>query len=81
VASIRDALSHRLNKGRWLSSPGCASRMRHWLANLRRQALAWLGWTGEHELLDAFDRLLEAGVVPVGRRIQSGNRDGCSKTP
>jgi hypothetical protein len=65
VASIRDELGHRLATGRWRSSP--APRMRHWLRNLRRHALARLGWTGEHGLLAAFDRLLEAGVVAVGR--------------
>jgi hypothetical protein len=54
--------------------------MRHWLANLRRHALAWLGWTKEHELLGAFDRLLEAGVVPVGRAIQSDNRSAYCPT-
>jgi hypothetical protein len=41
--------------------------MRHWLRNVRRHALAWLGWTPPYELLDAFDRLLAAGVVAVGR--------------
>jgi hypothetical protein len=81
VASIRKELSHRLDNGRWLGSPPCASRMRHWLANLRRHALAWLGWTKEDGLLDAFDRLLEAGVVPVGRPIQPGNRDVFGKPP
>jgi hypothetical protein len=48
--------------------------MRHWLRNLRRQALAWLGFEGEHGLVAAFDRLVEAGVVPVGRAIQTENR-------
>ena len=76
VASIRCELAHRLDTGRWLGSPACASGMRHWLSHLRRHALAWLGWTEEHGLLDAFDRLLAAGVVPVGRAIQTGNRIG-----
>ena len=64
VAWIRDELGHRLESGRWRRSP--APRMRHWLRNLRRQALARLGWTQGHGLLDAFDRLLDEGVVPVG---------------
>jgi len=64
VAWIRDELGHRLEHGRWRRSP--APRMRHWLRNVRRHALAWLGWTQMHGLLDAFDRLLAAGVVPVG---------------
>lgn len=65
VASIRDEIGHRLEHGRWRCSP--APRMRHWLRNLRRHALARLGWSAPHELLDAFDRLLAAGVVAVGR--------------
>lgn len=81
VSAIRRELGHRLERGRWLP-PGAGSpsrpRLRHWLTHLRRQALAWLGWTQEAQLLAAFDRLLEAGVVPVGRAIQSGNGIGFS---
>jgi hypothetical protein len=64
VAWIRDELGHRLEHGRWRHSP--APRMRHWLRNVRQHALAWLGWTEMDGLLDAFDRLLAAGVVPMG---------------
>jgi len=69
LASIRDELRARLETGRWRSQP--ASRMRHWLGHLRRQALAWLGWTHEQALLVGFERLLVAGVVAVGRPIQT----------
>lgn len=65
VAWIREELAHRLECGRWRRPPG--SRMRHWLRNLRRHALAWRGWREGQRLLDAFDRLLAAGWVPVGR--------------
>ena len=68
VAWIRDELGHRLEHGRWRSSP--TARLRHWLHNLRRHALARWGWTEPHELVDAFDRLLAAGVVAVGRTIE-----------
>ena len=75
VGSMRRELRHRLEQGRWLSR-GETSRKRHWLRNLRRQALAWLGWSDEDALVGAFDRLLEATVVAVGRTIQSENRFG-----
>jgi hypothetical protein len=65
VGCIREELAHRLECGRWRRPPG--ARMRHWLCNLRRYALAWLGWREGQSLLDAFDRLLAAGRVPVGR--------------
>jgi hypothetical protein len=65
--------------GRWLpAAAGSPSRprLRHWLSHLRRQALAWLGWTEEDRLLAAFDHLVEAGRIPVGRAIQTENRFG-----
>ncbi|MEW6490456.1 MAG: hypothetical protein AB1578_21410 [Thermodesulfobacteriota bacterium] len=74
VAWIREELAHRVETGRWRSAP--AARMRHWLGNLRRQALARLGWTPEHALVAAFDRLLAAGVVAVSRAMGSDNRRG-----
>jgi len=76
VESIRLELHHRLERGQWLGSGPSGSRMRYWLRNLRRQALAWLGWGGETGPFAAFDRLLEMGIVPVGRAIQSENRLG-----
>lgn len=74
AACVRFHLAHRLDTGRW-SAPTArdTSRMRHWLTNLRRQALAWFGWTQEPGLLAAFDRLAGMGVVPIGRAIQRGN--------
>jgi len=76
VASIRSELEHRLEKGRWRESRPNMSRFRHWLGNLRRQALAGLGWQEEQGLAAAFDRLLKAGVVPVGRTIHTENHIG-----
>jgi len=72
VGWIREELEYRLERARWRSVP--TPRMRHWLRNLRRHALAWLGWTEPGGLLDAFDRLFAAGVVAVGRTIEIGNR-------
>jgi len=81
VSAIRRELEHRLERARWLpastDSPS-RPRLRHWLRHLRRQALAWLGWTEAAQLLAAFDRLLEAGVIPVGRAIQRGDEIGSS---
>jgi hypothetical protein len=51
--------------------------MRHWLKNLRRQAMALFGLTGEDSLLAAFDRLVAGGVVAVGRAIQTAKRLPC----
>jgi hypothetical protein len=76
VESIRLELRHRLEQGRWPSTQGGASRKWYWLRNLRRQALAWFGWADEDGLVCAFDRLVEAGVVPVGRAIRTENRIG-----
>jgi hypothetical protein len=44
---IREHLHVRLSQGRWPLSPLARSRLRHWLANLKRQVLARLthGWT------------------------------------
>lgn len=70
VAAIRDELHHRLTGGQWPRAP--TPRRRHWLRNLRRQALAWVGWTADQGLLAAFDQLLAAGVVAVGRAMQTG---------
>lgn len=78
VGSIWSQLAHRLFTQRWLGSPPGASRMRHWLKNLRRHALAWLGWAGDKRLLAAFVRLVKESVVPVGRAIQTDKRAGVS---
>lgn len=79
VAAVREVLAHRLQQGRrrpaGTDGPS-RPRWRHWLAHLRRQALAFWGWTEASGLLAAFDRLLAAGAVPVGRAIQSGNGIG-----
>jgi hypothetical protein len=43
--------------------------MRHWLANLKRQAIAHLTDTWKDGLLASFDRLLAIGCVPVSRSM------------
>jgi len=41
--------------------------MRHWMANLARQAIAHLTETWKEGLIAAFGRLLAIGCVPVSR--------------
>lgn len=82
VSAIRQELGHRLERGRWPPATAASPsrpRLRHWLAHLRRQALAFWGWTEPGLLLAAFDRLLAAGAIPVGRAIQSAH--GISPNP
>lgn len=64
AATIRSHLAKRIATGRW---PCRASRQRHWLAALRRKALAHLGLDWLRRLVPAFDRLLHLHIVPVSR--------------
>jgi hypothetical protein len=64
TATIRSHLAKRIATGRWLCR---ASRGRHWLAALRRKALAHLGLDWLRGLIPAFDRLLHLRIVPVSR--------------
>lgn len=55
--TIRRTLSYRLKGKRW--PRGCiASRARHWLRGLKRNAVAFFGLPGLDDLMAAFDRLL-----------------------
>lgn len=66
IDMIRSCLSHRLLYGRWDPDIG-KSRQRHWLSALKRKAMAFFGLC--HDLLSAFDRLIEKGEIPVSRGI------------
>jgi len=59
---IRDHLHHRLSQGRWPPSALSRSRLRHWLANLKRQILARLTNTWTRGLWAGFEALLFRGV-------------------
>ncbi|WP_155325289.1 hypothetical protein [Desulfosarcina ovata] len=66
IHTILDCLHQRVSSGRW--NPELPkSRQRHWLAALKRKALAYFGiginW------LDAFSRLVNMGRIPVSRAI------------
>lgn len=59
----------RITTGRWPASSLLPSRMRHWLANLKRNALAHLTSSWNEGLIAAFDRLLDMRFVPVSRSM------------
>jgi hypothetical protein len=65
--TIRALLALRITTGGWHPSPLSPSRMRHWMANLARQAIAHLTETWKEGLIAAFDRLLGMRFVPVSR--------------
>jgi hypothetical protein len=68
IEAIRSSIRHRLEKNRWVSAIS-RSRGLHWLKALKRKSRAYLGESFGGDLLEAFDRLLEMGKVPVSRSI------------
>jgi len=70
IETIRESLGQRLRKGRWPSGSS-GSRRRHWLKALIRNAVAFLGNAWKNALMEAFDRLICLGVIPVSRSIKS----------
>jgi hypothetical protein len=68
IETIRTIIGDLLEKrpaGRGVSR----TRSAHWLGALRRKTKAYLGDPFGHRLLEAFDRLMEMGKIPVGRSI------------
>jgi hypothetical protein len=66
IAKIRSCLFASLfsdNRSKDLSG----SRQRHWLAALKRKSMAFFS-VREH-LMDAFERLMKMGQIPVSRAI------------
>jgi hypothetical protein len=68
AASIRRRLDFRIRTGSW-PVDSITNRCRHWLAALKRNAVVILGITWGKQLVAAFDRLTEMGLVPVGRTV------------
>lgn len=64
ILTIRTSLFERIVKGRYLAGVS-RSRQRHWLNGLVRNTAAYFGNTWNNRLLEAFDRLLGMGRVPV----------------
>jgi hypothetical protein len=68
VESIRSSIACRLKTGRW--PPGSSrSRQGHWLRSLRRKIQAHLKQRWIDGPVAGFDRLIEDGIIPVGRSI------------
>ena len=68
IRTVRLGLFERIVKGRYLSGLS-RSRQRHWLNGLVRNTAAHLGNTWNKRLLEAFDRLLDMGKVPVSSSV------------
>jgi len=76
VSTIRSSIATRLQTGRW--PPGISrSRAGHWLRSLKQKTAAHLGqgWLGER-LLEAFDRLIFLGKIPVSRSFKAVLKPG-----
>ena len=67
--TIRTLLALRITTSRWLRSSLSLSRMRHWLANLKRHALAHLTDSWKEGLIAAFAALIAMRIVPVSRSM------------
>jgi hypothetical protein len=68
VATVRQSIVERLEKGRW--PPGCnTARGRHWLRGLRRQVRTHLGMSYAERLAEGFAELLRRGVGAVCRAV------------
>jgi len=64
IATIRSSVSKRIGEGRYLSGLS-RSRQRHWLKALIKNTMAYLGQGFKDRLLEAFDRVVDMGKVPV----------------
>jgi len=68
VATVRQSVVERLEKGRW--PPGCnTARGRHWLRGLRRQVRTHLGMSYAERLAEGFAELVRRGVGAVSRAV------------
>ena len=67
-ATIRSAIMHRINTGKWPSG-SAKSRQRHWLCKLKRQVKAHLTEEWKNSLIAAFDYIVKQGRIPVSRSI------------
>ena len=69
IETIRSSIGQRIGTGRW---PVGSSRVRqgHWLRALIRNAVAYFGNAAKSRLLEAFDRLIGLGIIPVSRAIE-----------
>lgn len=68
VATVRQCVLHRLEKGRWPPNSN-PPRQRHWLRALRRQVRTHLGMGYAERLGEGFAELLRRGVCAVSRAV------------
>lgn len=68
IEAIRSSIRHRLETHRWVCGIS-RSRGLHWLKALKRKSRAYPGESFAEDLLEAFDRLLKMGKIPVSRSI------------
>jgi hypothetical protein len=68
VATVRQCLIDRLEKGRWPPGFNCA-RGRHWLRGLRRQVRTRLGMSYADKLVQGFFELVRRGECAVSRAV------------
>ena len=66
IHTVFDCLNQRLANGKWKRELSL-SRQRHWLAALKRKAMAFFGIGTD--LLTAFSLLMNMGRIPVSRAI------------
>lgn len=66
IHTIHSCLRSRLSGGKWDRTLSL-TRQRHWLCALKRKAAAMLGLYVD--LPEAFERLMQQGIVPVSRGI------------
>ena len=64
IDTIYTCLKHRLLYARWRCFFS-KSRQRHWLMALKKKAMAFFGFGVD--LITAFKRLMEMGIIPVSR--------------
>jgi hypothetical protein len=58
---------HQRIRGRWPPSPLARSRLRHWMANLKRRIMAHLTNLWDSCVMAGFEELLLRGQIPVAR--------------
>jgi hypothetical protein len=68
VATVRQCLMDRLEKGRW--PPGSnPARQRHWLRALKRQVRTHLGMSYAERIAEGFAELVRRGLCAVCRAV------------
>ena len=66
-AQIRTSLATRIAMLLWPITHFLTSRMRYWMRNFKKKAVARLTMAWDQGLMAAFDKLLDMGIVHVSR--------------